>query len=659
MTKPTPTFIWSIAGLLRGEYKQHEYADVILPFTILRRLECVMEPHRESMAAVISRFKNPTRRRIEVRRATGLLFHNASPFTLKKALDDPDNLAANLEEYVNLFSSEIDLFKQYDFVSEIHRMAESSRLNLVTQKFAELDLHPNKVPNAEMGDLFEHLIYKYAEASNEEAGSFYTPRDAIALLIDILFAEDGEALSQPGAVRSIYDPTAGTGGMLSVAEEHLKLENPDAELRLYAQEMNGRTYAICKSDLLVKGQNIDNVRRGDTLAKDEFEGLSFDFVAMNPPYGVEWKTSEESVKDEAKKGFNGRFGAGLPPIDDGSMLFMEHAVSKLRPKGEGGGRAAIVLSGSPLFNGGAGQAQSNIRRWLLETDLVDAIIGLPSDEFYNTGIRTYVWFLTNRDRGERAGKVQLINASGLGSPMAKNLGKKRVEICDTARKDIVREYAAFQQSDISKIFDRREFGYWEMPVNRPLRLTFAITDEGINAAAKSKQLEDIDVAVLRERLESFGKERYTNREEFVGVVASHFAEKSVKLKAAQKTALWKTFGVRDENADICTDRRGRPEPDSSLKDIEIVPFGWGGAALPMDGNDTEARNATIAAYIEAEVKPHVPDAIIDVSLARVGYEILFDKIFYQYVPPRLFDEIDTDLNRLVMEIQDLLAEVER
>ncbi|MFD1274169.1 N-6 DNA methylase [Streptomyces kaempferi] len=466
-------FVWSIADQLRGVYRPHQYGGVILPFTILRRLDCLLEPTRDDVRALAEKFDGGALD-VQVKRKTGLTFYNTSQYDFARLLEDPEGLRANLIDYISHFSGNIDVFERFGFETEINKLDEKNRLYLIVSKFADVDLHPDTVPNAMMGDLYEHLIYKFAEASNEEAGEHYTPRDAIRLMVDLLFAEENEALLEPGTIRTIYDPTAGTGGMLSVAEERLLERNPRARLRLYGQEINDQSYAICKSDMIGKGQDVGNIRLGDTLADDKFCDKTFDFCMSNPPYGVDWKASEAAVKEGRKQGGpNGRFGPGLPPVSDGQMLFLTHLAHKMRPAHEGGGRAGIVLNGSPLFNGAAESGPSEIRRWLLENDLVDAIIALPTDIFFNTGIATYIWILDNTKPAERRGKVQLLDASDLWTRRRKSLGAKRREIDAAARERIVKIYDGFTETENSKIIRNSDFGYWTITLERPLRLNFS------------------------------------------------------------------------------------------------------------------------------------------------------------------------------------------
>jgi len=572
-------FVWSIADQLRGVYKPHQYGNVILPMTILRRLDCILDPTRDEVRALAAKYDNPGALAVQVKRKTGLGFYNTSEFDFGSLLTDPEGLRANLLDYLTKFSPNIDVFERFKFENEIATLEEKNRLYLVVSKFAEVDLHPDVVPNAEMGDLFEELIRKFAEASNEEAGEHYTPRDAIRLMVDLLFAEDSQALLEPGTVRSIYDPTAGTGGMLSVAEERLLERNPDARLALYGQEINDQSYAICKSDMIAKGQDASNIRLGDTLAEDLFEGKTFDFCMSNPPYGVDWKAAEKSVKEERQRdGADGRFGPGLPPVSDGQMLFLLHLAHKMRPAHDGGGRAGIVLNGSPLFNGAAESGPSEIRRWLLERDLVDAIIALPTNMFFNTGIATYIWILDNTKRPEREGKVQLIDATSFWTKIRKNLGSKNREVDAVSRGKILALYDAFGDSDNSKIFNSNAFGYWTITVERPLL---------------------------------------------------------------------------DDHGNPVVDRKGNLKPDVKKRDTEDVLFTYAGNERGGAGY-TE----TVKAHFEAEVLPHIPDAWVDHSKTKVGYEIPFTRYFYKYVPPRPLVEIDADLEAQVAKILKLLREVE-
>lgn len=662
------SFVWSVADTLRGPYSEAEYGSVILPFTVLRRLECVMEPHREAMAEIVEKYDGEQQRRTHLKIHTrsqdnaGLSFWTTSDYTLKKALQDPDNLAANLIDYVGGFSANLDVFKSFDFENVIRTLDTRDRLAQAVRHFEKIDMSPETVSNADMGDLFENLIYRFAESANDGAGQFYTPRDVVRLLVDLIYDEDTNALRERGTVRSIYDPTVGTGGMLTVADEHLHELNPGASTALFGQEINPRTYAICKADLLIKGQDPTNVRQGDTLVVDRFKDLRFDYVLSNPPFGTDWKAVESDVKNEHVRGGQGRFAPGLPAVGDAAMLFLLHVASKMRDVDETGrgGKAGIVLNGSPLFNGGAGSGPSEIRGHMLENDLVEAIVALPNDMFYNTGIATYLWILTNAKPVERKGKIQLIDASGLGTRLRKSIGSKRLEISDENRDRIVNAFAGLQNEDDEvkvpvKEFSNRDFAYWTVTVERPLQLRFQCTPETISAVAEHKKLGRVDGLV--EALEAFGDEAYMNREKFNNAIGKHLDDHGVSLSTALRKALWQTTGVHDVMAEYCRvatgKNKGEIEPDPALRDSENVPFGWDGQPKTH-----EALKETVQAYFDAEVKPHVEDAWIDWNKTKTGYEIPFTRYFYTYEPPRPLAEIDSDLERVAGEIMELLREVE-
>ena len=475
------SFIWSVADLLRGDYKQSEYGRVILPFTVLRRLDCVLEPTKDAVLAEQKKREsagiNPEPFLVK---KSGQLFYNTSPLDMKKLMGDQDNIAENMFSYIQAFSPEVrDIFECFDFHTQVTRLDKANLLYLVTEKFAGIDLHPDTISNAEMGLVFEELIRKFAEISNETAGEHFTPREVIRLMVNLLFIEDDDALTKPGIVRSLYDPTAGTGGMLSVADEHLSNHNPDARLVMYGQELNGESYAICKADMLIKGQDISNIINGNTLSEDGLPAKQFDYMLSNPPFGVEWKKiKKEITKEHEQEGFDGRFGPGLPRVSDGSLLFLMHLISKMRPTKDGGSRFGIVLNGSPLFTGNAGSGESEIRRYVLENDLLEAIIGLPTDMFYNTGISTYVWIVSNRKPDHRKGKVQLIDASEMWQKMRKSLGSKRKELSDEHIAEITRLFGEAQDMSttdeeghevpISRIFSNDDFGYRTITVERPV-----------------------------------------------------------------------------------------------------------------------------------------------------------------------------------------------
>lgn len=512
------SFLWSVADLLRGDYKQSDYGKVILPFTVLRRIDCVLERTKDAVLK-----ENDKRRKAGLdpaaflERITGLKFYNTSPLTLKKLMGDQDHIAENLRSYLRAFSPAVrDIFDRFEFHTQIDRLQKAGLLYLVTEKFATADLHPDTIDNAQMGTVFEELIRKFAELSNETAGEHFTPREVIRLMVNLLFIEDDDALTKPGIVRTIYDPTAGTGGMLSTAGEYLTEHNPTAAPVMFGQELNPESYAICKADMLIKGQDIANITFGNTLSDDQLPAKQFDYALSNPPFGVEWKKIEKEIRAEAEtKGHAGRFGPGLPRVSDGSLLFLLHLLSKMRPARDGGSRFGIVLNGSPLFTGGAGSGESEIRRHVLENDLLEAIVALPTDMFYNTGIATYIWILSNRKPAPRRGKVQLIDASSFWQKMRKSLGSKRKELSPEHIADITKIFGDFKKLTrdgvpISRIFKNEDFGYRTITVERPQR----DAKGGIVLAAKGKtkgkpladaSLRDTENVPLSEDVETYFK----------------------------------------------------------------------------------------------------------------------------------------------------------
>ncbi|WP_370538829.1 type I restriction-modification system subunit M [Synechococcus elongatus] len=521
--EPQPTgrqnlsaFIWSVADLLRGDYKQSDYGKIILPFTVLRRLDCVLAPTK---AAVLEekalRESQGLAPEPFLLRKSGQNFCNTSPLDLKQLLGDTDNIGENLRAYIRGFTSAVrDIFDSFEFHLQIDRLEKAGLLYMVTERFTQIDLHPDTVSNAEMGLVFEELIRKFAELSNETAGEHFTPREVIRLMVNLLFIEDDAALTQAGIVRSLYDPTAGTGGMLSVAEEHLTELNPTARLVLSGQELNPESYAICKADMLIKGQDIQNICFGNTLSDDKLPDAKYDYMLSNPPFGVEWKKIQKEVQREAEQlGYSGRFGPGLPRVSDGSLLFLLHLISKMRPASEGGSRLGIVLNGSPLFTGGAGSGESEIRRYVLENDLVEAIIALPTDMFYNTGISTYIWILSNRKPEIRKGKVQLIDASGFWQKMRKSLGSKRKELSDEHIDAITKLFGNFEVAEqegkpVSKIFRNEDFGYRTITVERPQRdeagkIVLATRGKAKGQLVADASLRDTENVPLTEDVETY------------------------------------------------------------------------------------------------------------------------------------------------------------
>lgn len=644
------SFIWNIAESLRGPFKPAEYGSVVLPFTVLRRLDAVLA---DSKARVLEVAKTvgglpEVLQTMKLTEASARQFFNTSPFDLAKLVADPQDLRQNLAAYLAGFSPNVrDIFERFEFEKTLNKLAEKNKLFAVTEKFAQADFHPKTVSNIKMGLVFEELIRWANEKSNETAGDHYTPREVIALMVELLFAADDDALSKAGAVRSIYDPTAGTGGMLSVADEYLRKMNPGIQLSLYGQDYNDASYAICKADMVIKGQDVDNIRLGDTLTEDHFDDKKFDYGLSNPPFGVDWKDQREFVDDEhAKLGFNGRFGPGTPSVSDGAMLFLLHLVSKMRKPEHGGSRMAIVLNGSPLFSGGAGGGESNIRKWLLDNDLVEAIIGLPKDMFYNTGISTFVWVLTNRKIAERKGTVQLIDGREFYAKLRKGLGSKRNELSSTNIKDIVGLYAGFEHGEQSKVFRNADFLYRTITVERPLKLNWQATPERIDAVFEAKavqRLTEADATALRAALESLGADIvWKNRPEFARALKNATNAHGMTLPTALAKVVTMTLGEQDDTADMCLDPKGKPEADATLRDTENVPW-----------------EEDVDTYVAREVLPYAPDAWIDHTKTKEGAEIPFTRHFYTYVPPRALDEIDRDLEAVMDELRAMLVEVER
>ena len=655
-SKPDANFIWSIANLLRGPYKPKEYGDVVLPMTILRRLDCVLASTKDAVLAEQKRSGARTAKDIldvKLRKAAKYSFYNTSPYTLPSLTGDSANIRANLLSYVDGFSDNVrDVFTRFGFEEQVQRLEEANALYLVVQEFAKLDLRPQHVSNTEMGSVFEELIRKFAEASNETAGEHFTPREVIALMVDLLLVGDEDATSPGKAVnRRVYDPAAGTGGMLSTMDEHLREQNPAARLLMAGQEINPSSYAVCKADMIIKGQPVDAIALGNTLTDDAHAGKDFHYCLSNPPFGVEWKTSQrEVVKEHKQLGFNGRFGPGLPAVSDGSMLFLLHLIDKMRtvdPDDENiRGRAAIVLNGSPLFTGRAGSGESEIRRWIIESDLLDAIIALPTDMFYNTGIATYIWVLDRKKPAERRGYVQLIDGSQMFTKMRKSLGSKRKELAPADIETLVKLYAAFDSADDkrSKVFVGEAFGFHTITVERPLRLAYQATSEAIDAAIESTPVQKLDETTqeqLRRALQSLGRKRvWKERASFDRDLGKALGGAGLQVGSPVRKAIHAALGARDEGAEVCTDAKGNPEPDPKLRDTENVPLGQ-----------------DIDEYVTREVLPYVPDAWVDHDKTKIGYEIPLTRHFYTYTPPRPLDEIDAELKQLEAEIQDLLAEV--
>ena len=646
-------FIWSVADLLRGSFKAHQYGDIILPFTVLRRLDCVLLPtkqavldasadaHGQGMPVKAGLLKNKA--------GHTLSFWNTSAFTLTKTLGDPDQLAGNLIDYLNGFSDNVqDIFTKYKMADRIQELAEANLLFYVTQRFCEVDLSPQKVPNEEMGHIFEELIRKFAEASNETAGEHFTPRDVVRLMVDMLLTPDADTLTKPNIVRSIYDPTAGTGGMLSVGEDRIKELNPSATLHLAGQEINPQSYAICKADMMMKGQPMDAIQFGNTLLDDKHAGHTYNYCLSNPPFGVDWKKERQAVLAEHnQRGYAGRFGPGLPPVSDGAMLFLLHLVSKMRDAttAERGGRAAIVLNGSPLFTGGAGSGPSNIRKWILERDLLEAIVALPTDMFYNTGIATYVWVLSTDKAAERRGKVQLIDGSKIFHKMKKGLGSKRNQLTQGDIDEIVRLYGDFDESEKSKIFRTTDFFYRTITVERPLVRVYRVTQDNIELPFATKavqKLPDATRSVLRSVVERAKRDetRWTTRAAFVETLRHELKTQGVTVAPAVLVTVADGLGQDDPEGEPNSDAKGNLIADADLRDTENVPW-----------------NEDVDEYFAREVKPFAPHAWIDHSKTKEGCEIPFTRHFYVYKPPRPLEEIDRDLDEVLGRIRARLEAV--
>jgi type I restriction enzyme M protein len=644
-------FIWSVADKLRGVYKQSEYGRVILPLVVLRRLDCVLQPTKEDVLARHAALKGKVENVEPVLQSVaGEKFYNTSPLDFRRLLDDPANVAGNMRSYIAGFSPAArDVIDKFGFDAQITRLADKDLLYLVVAQFAEIDLHPNVVSNLEMGYLYEELVRRFSELSNETAGEHFTPREVIKLMVNLLFVEDDDLLRKPGVVRTIYDPACGTGGMLSTAEDYLRDLNPGARLEVFGQELNDETYAVCRSDMMLKGQDASHIVSGNSFSEDGHRGRTFDYMLANPPFGVEWKSVERVVKDERETlGFNGRFGAGLPAINDGSFLFLQHMISKMKPVEEGGSRLAIVFNGSPLFTGAAGSGPSEIRRWIIENDWLEAVVALPDQLFYNTGISTYFWVVTNRKSPERRGKVQLADAREFWVKMRKSLGEKRKQVSDEQISEITRLYGAFEENDRVKIFPNEAFGYQRITVERPLRLRY--TGEGalerLEASKAYAKLDEDARTTLAAAVAGLAHLSTTDRA--VALAANG------KLAKAQEKALLEALSIRDPEAPALD------EPDPELRDQENVPLPDEPVTFEPDPSArlaSEPSRKAIDDYVEAEVLPYVADAWVDHAKTKLGYEIPLTRHFYRYVPPRILEEIDSEIKAVEEEIQELLLEV--
>ena len=708
--------IWEIANRLRGPYRPPQYRLVMLPMVVLRRLDCVLEPTKD---AVLKQYDKLLARRTPEAAMDRLLgkaadpkrkypLYNTSPYTFARLLGDAENIAPNLVAYINGFSpTSRRIFERFKFADQIEKLDASNRLFTVVKAMADVDLHPDRIDNLQMGYLFEHLVMRFNEQANEEAGDHFTPREVIRLMANLIYTGEQDVY-RPGIYRTIYDPACGTGGMLSESEKLILSQNERAELALYGQEYNDESWAICCSDMLIKDEDTANIVLGDTLGdgktRDGFEGERFHYMMANPPFGVEWKDQKDVVVRENRTvGFSGRFGAGIPAVNDGSLLFLQHMISKMHPYDEGdedrpGSKIAIVFNGSPLFSGDAGSGPSSIRRWIIENDWLDAIVALPDQLFYNTGIFTYVWLVTNRKAPERRGRVQLIDGTRFFRKMRKSLNNKRKEIAEEQIRHLTRVYGDYRDGEaaevqingepetrvISRIFENREFGFLKVTVERPLRMNFEATPERIARLddqsafanlAKSKKRKNT-AAAERETTEGMkrqdairaalatlkGKGRYMDRNTFETEAVKTAKSAGLKIPAPIKKAIFTALGERDPAAEICRDGKGRPEPDSELRDTENIPLPPGTALpLPMEFGPDKPNDKLITAfrddidaYIAREVLPHLPDAWVDYSKTKVGYEIPINRHFHVYKPPRPLPEIEADITRLEWEIAGLL-----
>ena len=708
--------IWEIANRLRGPYRPPQYRLVMLPMVVLRRLDCVLEPTKD---AVLKRRVELEAQQMPESAADRLLskaadpnrkhpLYNTSPYTFAKLLGDAENIAPNLVSYINGFSSTaLRIFERFKFADQIEKLDASNRLFIIVKAMTEVDLHPERIDNLQMGYLFEYLVMRFNEQANEEAGDHFTPREVIRLMANLIYTGEQDVY-KPGIYRTIYDPACGTGGMLSESEKLILSQNKRAELALFGQEYNDESWAICCSDMLIKDEDTANIVLGDTLGdgktRDGFESKCFHYLMANPPFGVEWKDQKQAVQREHKMvGFSGRFGAGLPAINDGSLLFLQHMMSKMHPYEEGdedqpGSKIAIVFNGSPLFSGDAGSGPSNIRRWIIESDWLDAIVALPDQLFYNTGIFTYIWLVTNRKPPERRGKVQLIDGTRFFQKMKKSLNHKRNEIAEEQIHHLTRVYGNYQDGEtaeipingktetrvIARIFENREFGFLRVTVERPLRMSFEATPERI--AKLDEQAAFVNLATSKKRMDTAAAEReiargrkqqgairavlaklegngrYVDREAFDADVTKAAECNSLKILRPIKKAIFTALGERDPDAKICRNSKGQPEPDSELRDTENIPLPPETVLpLPIDfGPDkptnrvVETLRSDIDAYIAREVLPHVPDAWVDYNKTKVGYEIPINRHFYVYKPPRPLNKIEADITKLEGDIASLL-----
>lgn len=669
--------IWNAAEILHFQFNKTEYKDVILPFTVLKRLDTVLEPTKEK---VIERF-NELDGRVEnltmLTRITGYKFYNTSPYTFKKLLDNPTHLVNNFKTYLQGYSPNIqEILNKMEFDRVLRKLSSSNQLYLLIKEFEGINIHPDVVSNHDMGLAFEELIRKFSESSNEEAGEHYTPRDVVRLMTSLVFVGEEEVLKESGVVRTLYDPACGTGGMLTVGKTYIQTHfNKDALIYLYGQEINGKTYAICKSDMLLKGDDPEKIKGGEddqdiasTLSNDQHAGQKFDYIISNPPYGVDWNKDKETVEREFSRGENGRFYPGLPRVSDGQFLFIEHIISKFKSPEEGGSDAAVITNGSPLYTGDAGQGESEIRRWILKNDYLDALIALPGDLFFNTGIGTYIWILSNKKPNERKNKVMLIDAREMKTPLRKNLGDKRYEISDEQKDKILEQYKQFKESKLVKIFNTTQFAYRKITIERAFQQSFKVDEERIQkfkaesayitlAVSNSKdplraEQEIIAGEKLQQEilimLQTLTDTKWMHPKQFMDEVSKTAVNADIELTIPLKKAIKKSFGEYDENAEVVKKPNGDIEPDPDLRDYEYVPYG-----------------EDIQLYFKQEVEPYVKNAWINESVVdekdgkvgKVGYEINFTRYFYEYKPPRPLEIIDSEITEFDKKIDELFKEL--
>jgi type I restriction enzyme M protein len=650
------SLIWSVADILRGDFKPHEYGQTILPFVVLRRLECALESSKER---VISKAKSLEGKITDLEtilnKESGHTFYNTSPLSLAKILQDPNKAAANLNSYIRSFSpSASEVLDKYGFPDKIKKLEDQGLLYQIIGKFADIDLSEESVSNEAMGYVFEELLRKFSEMSNETAGEHYTPREVIRLMVNLLFIEDSKALAGQKPIRSIYDPACGTGGMLSIAEEYLHDLNPNIKLNVFGQELNPETWAIARSDLMIKGQDPTRITLGNSLNdEDGHAGKSFDYCISNPPYGVDWKKYQEPIENEHKtKGFDGRYGAGLPRVSDGSFLFIQHMINKMKPaemktgaddKFEGGSRIAIILSGSPLFSGQAGSGESEIRRWIIENDWLEGIVAMPDQMFYNTGIGTYIWIISNRKEAKAKGLVRLIDARDFGTKMRKSLGDKRKELTLDAIEQITNLYSDALSNSLDKrvkVMHNEEFGFARLTVDRPLRRVWRVND-----------LTLLNVpATYRIKLDELnGKTYFTQNEAEEAILKLGIDAKELKL-------VLKQIATTDQSADPIPGKKEPFEPDLDLRDYENIPLPLGFIHLD-EKQRLEAIEAIAHEHLINQINPYVKDAWIDLKKTKIGFEIPFTRQFYSYEPPRPVNVIRDEIETLEAQIQELMKDL--